>query len=222
MQQSPLNAPARRNGRALTVVATVEARFQEQLMESTSPPASRPLCRIAAALICLLIALPHASAFAQKKGTGEYELKAAFLFNFVKFVKWPSHAFSDETSPLAIGILGNDPFAGALDRTVRGETVGGRIVKVRRSGRVEELRDCQIVFVSRAERTNVGDILAAMHGSAVLTIGETEQFSRQGGVISLLMNRGHVGFEINVAAGRRAGLEISSKLLKLGRVVTSG
>ena len=192
-------------------------------LKPTLPGKKRPaLLRVVVALIIgVALSGGQAVALAQKASVGEYELKAVFLFNFVKFVKWPPKAFPDAKAALTIGILGDDPFAGTLERTIHGETVGGRVLRMHRSPRIEELRTCQIIFVSKSERSRVNELVAALRGAAVLTVGESEQFSHQGGVITLLMQKGRVGFEINVAAGRRAGLEISSKLLRLGKIVSS-
>jgi len=170
------------------------------------------------------LTLSPALALAQppSRAVAEYELKAVFLFSFVKFVKWPATAFPNAVTPLTIGVLGADPFAGALERTVRGETVGGRRLRIHQSFRVEDLKNCQVVFVSKSERARIGDELAVLNTGAVLTVGETDQFSQAGGVITLIMEEGRVTFKINVGVSRRTGLEISSKLLRLGKTVTSG
>lgn len=177
---------------------------------------------LTAAWITLLCVPGHTFAQTHPRAAAEYELKAVFLFNFVKFVKWPPAAFPDSSAPLTIGVLGADPFAGALERTIQGETVGGRRLRLRQSFRAEELKKCQVVYLCKSEHARIEEDLAALKSGSVLTVGETERFSQAGGVITLIMERGRVAFEINVATSRRAGLEISSKLLRLGKTVTPG
>ena len=133
----------------------------------------------------------------------EYDLKAAFLSNFAQFVKWPKGGSG------TIGILGDDPFGGKLDKALRGK------LSIRRSRRAEDLKDCQIVFVAKSERGNVGAIISSLGDANVLTVGDSDGFARQGGVIGFTMDGDKVRFEINSAAARRAGLVISSKLLQL-------
>lgn len=133
----------------------------------------------------------------------EYDLKAAFLCNFVQFVKWSGGASS------TVGILGDDPFEGKLQKALRGK------LGIKRSRRPEDLKTCQIVFVSKSERGNVGAILSSLEGTNVLTVGDMDGFAKQGGVIGFTMDGDKVRFEINEGAARRAGLELSSRLLKL-------
>ena len=141
----------------------------------------------------------------------EYEVKAACLFHFVQFVKWPSGS----AGPVTVGILGDDPFGGALAKAVQDEANEGRKVAVKRSRKVEDLKGCQVVFISSSERANTGAILASLAGANVLTVGEHEGFVKQGGVIGFISEGTKVRFEINNGAAQRAGLEISSRLLKL-------
>lgn len=138
-------------------------------------------------------------------GLSEYQVKAAFLAKFPEFVKWPT-----PSAPMTVGVLGNDPYGGVLDQ----------MVKVRRAKRVEDLKGCQIIFVARSERANLGAILAALAGTGVLTVGETEGFARQGGIIGFIMEGERVRFEINPHAAQRGGLVISSRLLKLATRTT--
>ncbi len=148
---------------------------------------------------------------AESAAYDEYEVKAAFLFNFVQFVKWPAAPGGQ----LLIGILGDDPFGGALDKIIKGETVAGRKLAIKRSHKADDLKGCQVVFVAGSERANVGGILASLTGANVLTVGETEGFVKQGGAIGFSSGGEKVRFEINNGAAQRAGMEISSRLLKL-------
>ncbi len=189
-----------------------------------APPAGPPLRRarawLCAALLTLaslaLLPLPARAQF------GEYEVKAAFLANFTQFVKWPAAAFADAAAPFAIGILGDDPFGGALEKIAQTRTVAGRKIVIRRGRRAEELRNCQVVFVPASERANGAAIVASLAGTHILIVGEHDGFVKQGGAIGFTSGGGKVGFEINHGAARSAGLEISSRVLKLaGRVLGS-
>jgi len=151
----------------------------------------------------------------------EHQVKAAFLFNFAQFIEWPPNAFTSTNAPISIGILGADPFGESLDETVRGETIQGRTLVVRRSRRIEDLKDCQMIFVCRSEKRNLDEIFAALKSKPVLTVGETEGFAQRGGGINFYRDGNKVRFEINPAVTRRNGLRVSSELLSLGKIVKS-
>jgi hypothetical protein len=141
----------------------------------------------------------------------EYQVKAAFLFNFLKFVEWP--AASNE-SPWVIGILGRDPFDGALEDTVRGKMVSGRPVEVRRYARPGDVKDCNILFIGRADYERLGIPMQP----GLLTVGEASGFLKSGGSINFYLEDNRVHFEIRPGVARSSGLRISAQLLKLGRV----
>ena len=172
---------------------------------------------LAAAALFLLLA-PFAWAFASPDGGddsmagSEYQTKAAFLFNFAKFVDWPAHKFSQPDSPLIIGIIGTDPFGGLLDEAVQDQTINDRNVVIRHIESMEELRKCHIIFISRSESERLGPILSDVRGDNVLTVGEADNFISRGGMINFVMVGSSVRFQINDAAARHAGLKISSKL----------
>jgi len=149
----------------------------------------------------------------------EYQIKAVFLFNFVQFVEWPPAQFAGETSAIHIGVLGDDPFGEALDDTVRGETVRNRPLVVKRSQRIEDLKDCHLIFLCKSEARRASDILKQLEGRPVLTVSEADGFARHGGVIAFYPDDKKVRFEINSAAAQRCGLKISSQLLSLGKIV---
>jgi YfiR/HmsC-like len=164
-----------------------------------------------AALLVLLAALPLG---AQEL---EYQLKAAFLYNFVKFVEWPAEAFNGEKSPLSICIHGTDPFGDTLDTVVRGETVGERGLIVQRPESLSDLRDCHVLFVSRSEKARLPEILARVEGEPVLTVGDADGFLKAGGIINFVLEENKVRFAINPEAAERNRLKISSKLLRLAK-----
>jgi YfiR/HmsC-like len=151
----------------------------------------------------------------------EFEIKAVFLFNFAQFVDWPSDAFSSPTSPLVIGVLGNDPFGSSLDEAVRGERVNDRPIVIMRYARVEDIAKCHILFVSESEAGQLERDLSRLKGRSILTVSDIEGFSHRGGMIRFLMVRNKVRLRINNDTARAAGLRISSKLLRPSEVVSS-
>jgi YfiR/HmsC-like len=147
----------------------------------------------------------------------EYQVKAAFIFNFAKFVDWPSDSLSEE-GVLVVGVVGKDPFGGSLDR-LEGSTVNGRHLRIKRLRSGDNLRGCQILFISNSERRDLWKILESVKGMGVLTIGEMPQFNQSGGMIRFVIQNEKVRFEINAAAAAQARLRISSKLLALSKGV---
>jgi hypothetical protein len=156
---------------------------------------------------------------AQSSAPGEYQLKAAFLFNFAKFIDWPPTGFANPQAGFSICILGADPFGSAMDELLQGKTVGDRRVSVKRSRQIADVRHCQMVFVSSSERVRVREILDGLKGTNALVVGETEGFAAAGGAIQFAIEDNHVRFLINTDAADRAGLKVSSKLLSLAHVV---
>jgi hypothetical protein len=156
---------------------------------------------------------------AQANPPSEYQLKAAFLFNFAKFVEWPAASFSDPRSPFVICILGADPFGHAMDDALLGKMIGERGVAIERSKELADARHCQMVFVSSSEKSRVAEILDGLKGTSTLVVGETEGFAAAGGMIQFVLEDNRVRFLINTDATDRAGLKVSSKLLSLARLV---
>ncbi len=146
----------------------------------------------------------------------EYQLKAAFLFNFAKFAEWPSEAFTNATSPIVIGVLGTNRFVSDLEQTVRNKTINDRLLQVREIRSLTEATNCHILFISRFSSEALPEIFAALRGASVLTVGdETEGFTEAGGMINLVVEEKKIRFQINNDAARNARLKISSKLLSL-------
>jgi YfiR/HmsC-like len=172
------------------------------------------------ASVLLISAGPEASA--QTAITREYEIKAVFLFNFAQFVDWPPEASASPQAPLIIGVLGDDPFDGYLDDTVRGEKLNNRPFVVQRYHRVEDIDGCHVLFISRTNPGEFGHIMAALKGRSILTVGDTEGFCHGGGIIRFVTENNRIRFRINVEAAEAAHLVISSKLLRLAEVVTRG
>lgn len=172
------------------------------------------------AALLLMAGGPVAVAQGPPLVTSEYAVKAAFLYNFAKFVEWPAASFRGSRDPMTLCVLGEDPFGGELDQTVDGKTVMGRPIVVRRFAKPAGLEECRILFVSSSEGPQLDRVLATVGGRAVLTVGEEETFARAGGIISFVVRQNRVRFQIDRAAAARAGLSISSRLLEVAEAVT--
>lgn len=149
----------------------------------------------------------------------EYQLKAAFLFNFAKFVEWPAQRFHDASTPLVIGVFGINPFASELESAVTGRQVNGRTLVVKRVAMAEDAKTTHLLFVPAAEDDRVREVLQALDGASVLTVGESEEFSEEGGMIRFLLEGDKLRFEINAGSAERAALQVSAQLQKLAKSV---
>ena len=156
---------------------------------------------------------------AQSNPSGEYLVKAAFLFHFAQFVDWPSEAFKDAASPLTYCIVGEDPFHGSLDASFNGKTIDGRWVRVLHLRQGQEVQGCQVMFMGAEERKSIPAALANLKGRPVLTVGESERFVQMGGMIGFFLEDNKVRFDINLNAAERSNLKISASLLTLAKTV---
>ena len=167
------------------------------------------------AFVALAVTL-HADA--QESVTDEYQVKAAFLYNFAKFVDWPVGS-PGRPGSIAICVFGQNSFGRVLEDTVSGKTVDGKTFMVRRVSDGKAAALCQILFVSSSERMRLGTILGDLRTSHVLTVGETESFIDEGGIVNLKLDGGKIQIQININAADQAGVRISSKLLGLAQII---
>ena len=182
---------------------------------------SGPGCGLAVelAVVLSLLVVTGPAYGAEPEPFREYDVKAVFLFNFAQFIDWPETALPESTAPFVIGVLGVDLFRDILDQTVQGERIHGRPILVKRFRRVDDVKGCQLLFVSRSESSRMEDIVRRLNGRDILTVSDLESFSRMGGMITFKTDQRRVHFEINVAAAERQGFKISSKLLKVAKIV---
>jgi hypothetical protein len=157
---------------------------------------------------------------AQTAPPSEYQVKAVFLFNFAQFVDWPAEALPDPTTPLVIGVLGDDPFGVLLDQTVSDERLGGRPLQVRRYQSVDEVKTCHILFISRSEGDRPEGILAGLKHRPILTVSDANEFAQRGGMIRFVTDRNRIRLQINPEAVEAGHLRISSKLLRVAEIIT--
>ncbi len=182
------------------------------------------IARAVRTLFCVafgLLLTDSPNAYGQSAPSREYQVKAAFLFNFTQFVDWPPAAFPEDTASLVIGVLGDDPFGPYLDDIVRGELVNSRRLTVRRFRRPEDIAACQVLFISRSQDKNLQKVLSQVKGNDVLTVSDADAFAARGGMIQLATENGKIRLKINVDAARASSLTISSKLLRSAEIVAS-
>jgi len=185
------------------------------------PPRSRRIVAGIALLAALLPAGFLSFARGETQPAPEYAVKAAFLFNFAKFVEWPDDAFADPASPLVLCVVGEDPFGDAL-RSLKGKIVNGRPLAIRYLTTIEELDRCHLLFVCPSEKPVLSKILQTTKGRSILTVGDMEGFTQDGGIINLVKEESRIGIEVNLEAAQRTRLKISSKLLALAKIVKPG
>jgi len=158
------------------------------------------------------------AAFAGPGQLPEYKVKAVFIYNFAKFVEWPADESPKRDKILSLCVLGDDPF-GANFNAIRGKTIKGRTVESRTIMSIEKAKDCDCLFISDSEKSNVAKILGDLKAHKVLTISDMEGFLEAGGIIQFVLEKRKVRFLINMGAAKRAGLKVSSKLLELAKKV---
>lgn len=166
----------------------------------------------------LLALLSAASLRAQEVKRTEYQVKAAYLYNFGLFVSWPGVG-KPSPEPFVVCVLGKDPFGPVLDSTFAGEMLDGRAIAVRRFSDARDAHSCGILFISRSEAKKLSAILAALGNAAILTVSDIPDFSERGGMIQFVWDGDNVRFEVNLTAADAAGLTLSSDLLKVATAV---
>lgn len=156
---------------------------------------------------------------AQDSKPREYEVKAAYLYNFGKFVQWPTETARPNSDSFSICVLGQDPFGPILDSTIAGELIEGKAVVARRISHPRDAVECRVLFVSVSEEWRLKEILPTLHKASVLTVSDIRQFTRRGGMIQFTLEGNRVRFEVNLTPAQEAGLILSSDLLKVAVAV---
>jgi hypothetical protein len=159
------------------------------------------------------------TALAQSGEGVEYPVKLAFLYNFTKFIEWPSASYHDPGASLTICIVGHDPFDRDLEEQLRARKVKGHPVGLRTLRPDDSPAGCHIVFVPATENALTAKIVRDLKGSSALTVGETAGFALLGGIINLTVESNRVRFEVNLPAAPRSGLKISSHLPNVVEIV---
>lgn len=170
--------------------------------------------RIRAAGMAVLVAVGLLGGRGAIAAPTAQQVEAVFLFYFSQFVDWPPGSFADQSSPIVIGVLGDDPFDGSLDQAVAGERVNGRPVVVRRLKSLADTTGCHILYISSSEAAQLTQIMSALKGRKVLTVSDLGGFVQSGGMIRFVLIDQHVRLVVNPQAAQAAGLKLSSKLLR--------
>lgn len=157
--------------------------------------------------------------FAKAQTAAEYQVKAVFLFNFTRFVDWPSTSFEAVNSPFVIGILGNDPFGTYIDETVNGENAGQHPIVIRRYKTTKDIDNCQILFINPDDAEQIKPILSELKEKNILTVSDANNFAALGGIIGFFMENNKIRMQINTDAAKAASLSISSKLLSVAKIL---
>lgn len=179
-------------------------------------PCSLPWRSLLGAIVIALSTTP--GAYAQKPT--EYQVEATYLYNFSQFVQWPAQA-APKSNSFDICVLGQDPFGPTLNKILADETIAGKRVVAKRVPTPQEAVTCRVLYISSSESSRVTEILTALEGASVLTVSDLPQFTERGGMLQFLLTEDRVRFEVNLAAAKRAGLSLSSELLKVAVNVTT-
>ena len=166
-----------------------------------------------------LLASLSAGQCARAQAISEYQVKAAYLYSFTKFVEWPDSAFNGPTDPIRLCVLNDKPFQAQLSAIAGNRQIGGRPVVVSLVHDGKESRGCHELFISSAQSQDTMLVIDSLRGSSVLTVGETEDFVEQGGMINFVVLDAHVQFQVNQKAAVNAGLRMSSQLLSVAKRV---
>lgn len=157
--------------------------------------------------------------FAQANKPSEYQVKAAYLYNFGKFVNWPANFAPPNKDSFVICIVGQDPFGTALESTVTGEKVGGKPVEVHRLSKKQDAASCRVLFISSSERDRLDEVLTDFAPVNILTVSDMPNFTSRGGIIQFVVIDNKIRFEVNLFAAERSNLNLSSELLKVAVAV---
>ena len=190
----------------------------QELLPSREASRQGALC---ARYVCCFLLVIYISLFCRAQSAPKVassDVEAAYLYNFGKFVRFPS-VQEQASAPFVICILGEDPFGQALDATLAGETIGSQRVTARRISSPQMSGDCQILFISSSEASRLNKIIEALDKNAVLTVSDIPQFSQRQGMIQFVQEENRIRFEVNLTATQRAGLTLSSELLKVATAV---
>lgn len=170
-------------------------------------------------LTCGFVLAALLSVAARGQPGDEYRAKAVALFTLSKFVEWPPEAFRDSTDPISICVLGTNPFGDLLYHAVSGRVVQGRSFSILQVADIPQARLCHILFITGSERSRLRTIFNGLSATGTLTVGDTEGFTRQGGVVNMRMSGGDVRFHVNLSAAAQQRLQISARLLNLAELV---
>ncbi len=200
----------------MTSLAKFPAATRDCLIPRSAVGAALALFALASLLLPSLYAYGETSSASASE---EYKVKAAFLYNFARYVKWPSEAFVDDDAPVVVAVFGDDPFGSALVDALAGKQIGERRFVIERISAVDKLRPVHLLFVPDTSERDIGAIVEHYAGTSTLIVGDSLKTVEVNGSIGFFIEQKKVRFAINTAAIKRSNLEVSSQLLKLARIV---
>ena len=177
-------------------------------------------------LVCIILLLLAGGLLIQQRQVRAQsaevnQVKAAYLYNFAKFVEWPPDAYQSADDPAVICAVGDDRTGEVLQQAVSGKKANGRRVEARYPRTSRDMRSCHVLFIGFSEKSRVSDVLHYLENSHVLTVGQTEHFIPLGGMINLAQNNGRIELEIDPETAEAAGLKISSRLLVVSHITSN-
>jgi len=179
----------------------------------------KSLACAAALSLCLLEVIPlHLTA----QTMSEYQLKAAFLVNFGKFIDWPEAEFSSSNVPFVIGVIGADPFGDDLDEAIKGKSIRAHPIVARRISSGGDTSGLELAFIGSSEKTRLAETLRRLNASSAVSVSDIDRFCEAGGIIAFVVDNNRIRFEVNVDAAQKRNLKISSKLLSLALIHRTG
>jgi hypothetical protein len=185
-----------------------------QKLSPTGPATgTSPSLTVLTLIICSILPIPQLAGAQQSPS--EYEVKAAYLFNFGRFIEWSDKSMPAKEGAFEICVLGQDPFGATLDTTLAGTSLKGKSVAAKRILKSQDINSCRILFISSSEDGRLKEILDTLQNSNVLTVSDIPGFSQRGGMIQFVVQGSKVRFEINLGSAEEAGLSVSSELLKV-------
>jgi hypothetical protein len=173
----------------------------------------------ALALLGVLLFAAGTAGAADAASNKEDQIKAAFVYNFTKFVEWPAASFPEKDAPIVMGVFGKNPFGQELHEAIKDRKVNGRALALRTIHRLEDIRAVHLLFIPAAADAQLAEVTEKLKGASVLTVGESDAFANAGGMIRFVLEGDKVRFEINMDSAEQAGLKISAQLQKLARAV---
>ena len=195
------------------------ARYTNLRLRSVPSKSCCILCSLLFAFLAGTATAEPALADIDHEDTNEYEIKAAFLYSFLHYVEWPETSFSDDSSPIILGVLGKDPFGPILDRMAETEKINNRELVIKRFEHIDAVGSIHALFIASSKQERLSDVLKGLGDRPVLTAGDTEEFAALGVIINFIIDQKKIRFEINTGAVKKADLKISSKLLKLAKKI---
>jgi hypothetical protein len=200
----------------VTSLAKIHAATRDRLIFRSAVGAALALFALVSVLLPSLHAYGETSSASASE---EYKVKAAFLYNFARYVRWPSDAFVDDDAPVIVAVFGDDPFGSTLVDALAGKQIGERRFVIERIAAVDKLRPVHLLFVPDTSERDIGAIVEHYAGTSTLIVGDSLKTVEVNGSIGFFIEQKKVRFAINTAAIKRGNLEVSSQLLKLARIV---